>query len=292
MLPVGILVSLDNKVNQQAQRLDRALFLAMPLPGLGCSAIIQWQYLAPRMPLSSAMEKLIAGAKRLGLHLTPGQVEQFEAYYEELILWNRRMNLTAIVDYEQVQVKHFLDSLTIVLALKDMPHSLRLLDLGTGAGFPGVPLKVLFPGIRLALLESVGKKTGFLRHLVARLGLDSVQVLTARAEDLGQEASYREQFDLVLSRGVARLPTLVELALPLCNLSGTFIAQKKGEIDEEIEAATRAIDVLGGRLRGVRRVKLEELGEARVLVIIDKLIATPQRYPRRAGIPSRRPLKG
>jgi len=238
------------------------------------------------------MQGLIAGGERLGLHLTHEQVEQFETYYRELILWNRRVNLTAIVDYDEVQVKHFLDSLTIVLAVKDMPHSLRLLDLGAGAGLPGIPLKILFPNIHLALLDSVGKKTSFLRHLVARLGLDQVEVLTARAEDLAREESYREQFDLVLSRGVAKLPTLVELALPFCALGGSFIAQKKGEIDAEVEQATRAIDVLGGRLREVMRVRLEELGEERVLVIIDKLSTTPQGYPRRAGVPTRHPLKG
>ena len=238
------------------------------------------------------MQRLIAGGKRLGLQLTPEQVGQFETYYRELILWNRKVNLTAIVDYEEVQGKHFLDSLTIVLAVKDMPHCLRLLDLGAGAGFPGIPLKILFPDIHLVLLDSVAKKTSFLSHLVARLGLEQVEVLTARAEDLAQEERYREQFGLVLSRGVAKLPTLVELALPFCALGGSFIAQKKGEIDAEIEQAARAIDVLGGRLREVMRVRLEELGEERVLVIIDKLSATPQRYPRRAGVPTRRPLKG
>jgi 16S rRNA (guanine527-N7)-methyltransferase len=238
------------------------------------------------------MQRLIAGSERLGLHLTLEQVGQFETYYRELILWNRKVNLTAIVNYDEVQVKHFLDSLTIVLAVKDMPGNFRLLDLGAGAGFPGVPLKILSPDIHLALLDSVGKKANFLRHLVVRLGLEQVEVLTARAENLARDGRYREQFDLVLSRGVAKLPTLVELALPFCALGGSFIAQKKGEIDAEIEQATRAIDVLGGRLREVMRFGLEELGEERVLVIIDKLSATPQGYPRRAGVPTRRPLKG
>jgi len=234
------------------------------------------------------MERLIAGAQRLGLLLTPEQVESFEVYYEELIRWNRRVNLTAIVDYEQVQLKHFLDSLTLALAFRDMPS--LLLDVGTGAGMPGIPLKIIFPSIHLTLLESVARKTSFLEHLVARLSLEGVEVLTGRAEHLAHDGRYRERFDLVLSRGVAKLSTLAEMALPFCTIGGAFIAQKKGEIEGEIEAAARAIDIVGGRLRGVKRVGLEELGEERALVIIDKLTPTPQRYPRRAGIPQKRPL--
>jgi len=234
------------------------------------------------------MERLIAGAQKLGLFLTPEQVESFQVYYEELISWNKKVNLTAIVDYEEVQLKHFLDSLTIVLAVKDMPP--LLLDVGTGAGVPGVPLKILFPSIHLTLLESVAKKTSFLEHLVTRLGLEGVEVLTGRAEHLAHDGRYRERFALVLSRGVAKLATLAELALPFCAMGGAFIAQKKGEIEGEIEAVARAIDILGGRLREVKRVELEELGEERALVIIDKITPTPQRYPRRAGIPQKRPL--
>jgi len=234
------------------------------------------------------MERLIAGAERLGLPLTPEQVESFQVYYEELIRWNRRVNLTAIVDYEEVQLKHFLDSLTVALAFRDMPS--LLLDVGTGAGMPGVPLKILFPNISLTLVDSVHKKADFLNHLVTRLGLEGVEVVTARAEHLAHDEGYRERFDLVLCRGVAKLATLAELALPFCTLGGSFIAQKKGEIDGEIEAAARAIDILGGQLREVKRFRLEELGEERALVVIDKLTPTPQRYPRRAGIPQKRPL--
>jgi len=234
------------------------------------------------------MERLIAGAQRLGLLLTPEQVAAFQVYYEELIRWNRKVNLTAIVDYEEVQLKHFLDSLTITLAFKDMPP--LLLDVGAGAGLPGIPLKILFPNIRLTLLDSVARKTSFLAHLVVRLGLEGVEVLTGRAEHLAHDGRYRERFDLVLSRGVAKLATLAELALPFCTMGGTFIAQKKGEIEGEIKAAARAIDILGGRLKGVKWVGMEELGEERALVIIDKLNPTPQHYPRRAGVPQKRPL--
>ena len=234
------------------------------------------------------MERLIAGAQRLGLLLTPEQVESFQIYYDELICWNKKVNLTAIVDYEEVQLKHFLDSLTITLALEDMPP--LLLDVGAGAGIPGIPLKILFPSICLTLLDSVARKTSFLAHLVARLGLGGVEVLTGRAEHLAHDGRYRERFDLVLSRGVAKLATLAELALPFCIMGGTFIAQKKGEIEGEIEAAARAIDIVGGRLKGVKWVEMEELGEERALVIIDKLNPTPLHYPRRAGVPQKRPL--
>ena len=225
----------------------------------------------------------------LGLHLTREQVESFELYYRELVSWNSRVNLTAIVDYEEVQLKHFLDSLTIALAVDSVPSSLRLLDVGAGAGMPGVPLKLLIPDIRLTLLDSVGKKTGFLEHLVARLGLYGVEVVTARAEDLAHDEGYREGFDVVLSRGVARLATLVELALPFCRVGGAFIAQKSGEVEGEIAEAQPAIRILGGRLRGVRTVAVEGL-EDRVLVVVDKLAPTPERYPRRAGVPQKRPL--
>lgn len=246
------------------------------------------------------VERLIDGAKRLGLPLTAEQVASFQLYYEELVRWNRRVNLTAIVDYEEVQLKHFLDSLTVALALKEMPS--RILDIGTGAGLPGVPLKILYPGIGLTLVDSVHKKAAFLHHLIDVLGLEGVEVLAERAEKLAHDESYRQRFDVVLSRGVAKLATLAELALPFCSLGGAFIAMKKGEIDEEVSAAAKAIDILGGRLRDVKPVRLETLEmndgegwgefekEKRVLVIIDKLTPTPQRYPRRPGIPQKRPL--
>ncbi|OGO05030.1 MAG: hypothetical protein A2Y60_00930 [Chloroflexi bacterium RBG_13_54_9] len=241
------------------------------------------------------MERLISGARELGFHLTPHQVEQFETYYQELIQWNKQINLTAIVDYEEVQTKHFLDSLTVALALEDGPPlsaSFRVIDVGSGAGMPGIPFKILYPDVRLVLLDSVGKKTSFLRHVVAKLGPDfiGVEVLTARAENLARENEHREAYDLVLSRAVAELPTLVELTLPFCKIGGVFVAQKKGPIEEEIREAQKAIDLLGGLLRGVKRIKLGDLPEEHLLVVIEKVTPTPSRYPRRAGIPVKRPL--
>ena len=236
------------------------------------------------------MKKLVTGAKKLGLLLNPRQLEQFNTYYQELIDWNQRVNLTAITDYQEVQIKHFLDSLTVIPAWPSRNTDLRLIDVGTGAGIPGLPLKILLPEIRLVLLEATAKKAAFLRHLKDKLGLDNVEVVVSRAEEVAHLAQYREKFDLVLSRGVAPLPTLVELTLPFCTLGGSFIAQKKGDTRLEIKQADKAIRLLGGKLREVKEVGLEEFTDQRQLIIIDKVSPTPQLYPRRPGIPAKRPL--
>ncbi len=238
------------------------------------------------------MEKLVAGARKLGIDITPRQLEQFQTYYRELIDWNRRVNLTRITGYEEVQVKHFLDSLTVVPALKQpmLKEGFGVIDVGTGAGIPGIPLKILLPDIKLVLLDATAKKASFLRHVKQKLGLDEVEIVVGRAEDVAHQARYREKFELVLSRAVASLTTLVELALPFCAVGGSFIAQKKGVIDLEISQASRAIGLMGGKLLRVEKVELAEFADGRWLVVIGKVSPAPPQYPRRPGIPAKRPL--
>ena len=239
------------------------------------------------------MKKLIEGAGKLGIEFNARQVKQFELYYQELIEWNRKMNLTAITDYSSVQVKHFLDSLTITLALLgeevERPD-FNIIDIGTGAGFPGVPLKILFPQPRLVLIEPTTKKTAFLHHIIRKLELENMEVLNSRAEEAAHLPLYREQFALVLSRAVALLPTLVELTLPFCRIGGRFVASKKGELDREIDRAEKAIATLGGKLDQIKKIELDEFYDVRYLVIIDKIYPTPGKYPRRPGLPGRRPI--
>ena len=208
--------------------------------------------------------------------------------------WNEKINLTAITDYASVQVKHFLDSLTITLAVsqEEMAESgFNIVDVGTGAGFPGVPLKILLPEPRLVLIEPTAKKTAFLHHIIDNLKLRNVEVLNSRAEEAAHLSPYREQFSLVLSRAVALLPTLLELTLPFCRIGGRFVAQKKGEIDQEITDSGKALAALGGKVDRIEKIELSEFGDARYLVIIDKIYPTPSKYPRRPGLPRRRPIQ-
>ncbi len=237
------------------------------------------------------MEYLITGASRLGLNLSPAQVSSFQTYYEVLVDWNHRVNLTAITDYRDVQVKHFVDSLTIVLALpRPIPAGLKLIDVGSGGGFPGLPLKIMFPQIELVLLESTNKKADFLRIMVQMLTLEGVKVVTGRAEETARLPDYREQFDVAVARGLAEMPVLAELTLPFCRVGGHFIAQKKGDIRGELDKSLKAIDILGGRLSELKAIALPELTDSRCLVIVEKIAETQPQYPRRPGIPAKRPL--
>lgn len=237
------------------------------------------------------MEILLAGAQKLGITLSSDQIDAFQRYYQELVEWNRRINLTAIVDYQAVQVKHFLDSLTVSLALEgwQRPAQWRCIDVGSGAGLPGIPLKLVYPQMELVLLDATAKRTAFLNHITGCLGLSGVEVITARSEDLAHQLSYREAFHLAVSRGVAPLATLVELMMPFCLVGGRAVALKKGEIKEEMSRAQKALSETGGRLLQVRPVPL--FPDQRYLVIGEKVAPTPSRYPRRPGLPVRRPLK-
>jgi 16S rRNA (guanine527-N7)-methyltransferase len=235
------------------------------------------------------MKILESGARELGLELTPAQQGQFELYYKELIDWNRRVNLTAIVDYEEVQVKHFLDSLTAVLAGRVL-NGLKAIDIGTGAGLPGIPLKIILPGLRLTLLEATAKKVRFLEHLADTLALDSIEIINARAEEIAYDARYRGRFDLVLCRAVAALPALVELGLPFAAIGGRLVAWKKGDIRGEVEKSRKAVAVLGGAFGRMVAVDIGGLRDDRCLVVIEKVSVTPDEYPRRPGLPARRPI--
>ena len=225
----------------------------------------------------------------LNWRLTPAQQRGLGIYEQVLLDWNTRMNLTAIQDVEQVRIKHFLDSFTCLLALRNTPME-RVIDVGTGAGFPGIPLKIIFPAMRLTLVETVGKKAEFCRHVVAQLGLEGVEVVQDRAEALGQNPAYRQQFDWALARAVAILPVLVEYLLPLVKVGGAMLAMKGEGAPAEAQAAEKVIKLLGGHLQRLVQVNLPGVVEDRFLVVVDKLAATPPAYPRRVGVPSKKPL--
>ena len=237
------------------------------------------------------VELLLDGARRLGLDLDEAKVDRFQLYLRELTEWNKKVNLTAITDPGDIQTKHFLDSLTVSLAVpREVMSRGTLVDVGSGAGFPGLPLKILWPGLRVILVESVGKKAAFLRYMVGTLGLEGVDVLAQRAESLAHDPALRETFDVAVSRAVADMSALAELTLPFCRPGGMAVAQKKSGIDDEIERSERAVSLLGGTLERIEPVHLDEIGETRWLVVLTKVGATPSSYPRRPGVPAKRPL--
>jgi 16S rRNA (guanine527-N7)-methyltransferase len=236
------------------------------------------------------MEQLAQHAKTsFGIHLTPRQLAALTIYEQELIEWNQKFNLTAIRDAQGIRTKHFLDSLSCVLAWKERPPR-RLIDVGTGAGFPGFVLKILYPGLRLTLVESVGKKASFCRHVVDKLSLEGVTVLTARAEEVGQNPDHREKYDWAVARAVADMPVLAEFLLPLVQVGGAMLAQKGESAPAETQSAEKTLKLLGGQVRQLIPVTLPGVVEERYLVVVDKVAATPPSYPRRAGMPAKKPL--
>lgn len=226
----------------------------------------------------------------LGFRLTSWQINALEKYEKELLSWNERVNLTAIREPNQIRIKHFLDSLTCLLVFRDSTPE-HLIDIGTGAGFPGLPLKIVFPNMQLTLVESIGKKANFCRHIAQLLALDGVQVVQERAEAIGQSPEHRQRYDWATARAVAVMPVLMEYLLPLLKVSGTAVAMKGENAPAETHNADHAIRLLGGHLRKLIPVTLPGVVEERYLVVIDKVSATPMLYPRRAGIPSKNPLR-
>lgn len=224
----------------------------------------------------------------MGIDLSEKQFLQFEKYYDLLTEWNSFMNLTAITEHEEVLKKHFLDSLSIVKAVK-MEDIHTTMDIGTGAGFPGIPLKISYPHLKVVLLDSLGKRVKFLNHVINELGLEDISAIHGRAEDFARQAEYREQFDLCVSRAVANLSSLSEYCLPYTRKNCLFVSYKSGKVEEELENAKRAISLLGGKVEHVSKFMLTDAGE-RALVVIRKEKHTPNKYPRKAGLPSREPL--
>jgi len=239
------------------------------------------------------MDLLTAGARELNITLANHQLTAFETCYRELVNWNQHFNLTAITDREGVLVRHFLDSLSCLKALPqaDLAAGARVIDVGTGAGFPGLPLKIICPAMRLTLLDATGKKVTYLEHVVNALGLAGVKVIHGRAEELGRDATHRERYDWALARAVADMPALAEYLLPLVHVGGAVLAQKGEGAAAEVHKADAAIVTLGGRVRQLVPVELRGLAETRYLVVMDKVASTPEKYPRRPGMPQKRPLK-
>ena len=237
--------------------------------------------------MSTQKDYLIENVQQLGIALTDAQADCFLRYYELLIETNRVMNLTAVTDYEEVVRLHFTDSLSIVRAV-DVMHTKNLLDVGSGAGFPGIPLAILNPDLEVVLLDSLGKRVRFLNDTASALSLRNVTALHSRAEDLARKKEHREHYDLVVSRAVARLAALAEYCIPYVNHNGRFVSYKSDRAAEEIAEAEKAIRILGGTLEKTETFELN--GTGRSLVVIRKIKKTPAVYPRKAGLPSKSPI--
>ncbi len=236
------------------------------------------------------MDKLAEYADALlGLSLAPEQVDQFRRLTELLLEWNRRMNLTAIVVPAEIAVKHYLDALTLTTVVPSF-DDLKMIDVGAGAGFPGLALAIAFPGLSVTLLDSTAKKLRFITHAGNDIGLQNIRTVHARAEDAGRQLQHRGTYDIVTARAVARMPALMEYTLPLAKLGGQVIAMAGSNAYDDANSAVKAIDLLGGELFAIEQIHLPTLDNPRYLVVIDKIRPTPDRYPRTAGTPTRDPI--
>lgn len=232
----------------------------------------------------------IDNLKELGVEIDSKQLEQFNQYYETLVEWNEFMNLTGITEYDEVLLKHFVDSLVLDPNKLITSDKIKLIDVGTGAGFPGLPIKIAFPNVDVVLLDSLNKRIKFLDEVINKLGLENIKTIHSRAEDGGRNKELREKFDIAISRAVANLSSLAEYNLPYVKLGGYFVAMKSGEIDEEAENAKKAIKLLGGQLEKITKFRLPNTDIDRSLVLIKKVKETSKKYPRKAGLPTKEPL--
>lgn len=240
--------------------------------------------------MNQSLDILINGLKELNIELSEKQQQQFLKYYEMIVETNKVMNLTAITEFDEVMVKHFIDSLLLVKDV-DMNCCESMIDVGTGAGFPGIPIKIVFPHVKVTLLDSLNKRLKFLNDVITELELENIETVHGRAEDLGHKKEYREQYDLCVSRAVANLSTLSEYCIPFVRKGGNFISYKAADSKEEIKESVKAVNILGGKIVSENIYKLPCSDMDRALVVINKEKQTLKRYPRKAGTPSKEPIK-
>jgi len=238
----------------------------------------------------SKEELLKLSAAAIGVELNDRQVQQFVKYYEILVEWNSFMNLTGITEYEEVVQKHFVDSLVLSKAI-DVNQITNLIDIGTGAGFPGIPLKIAYPHLKVTLLDSLQKRIKFLNEVVMQLGLENVETIHGRAEDFAKPSMKRESYDICVSRAVANLASLSEYCLPYVKVEGYFVPYKSGKIDEELANARKAVFVLGGKIEDEVKFNLPDSDISRSLIKIRKVLGTPKKYPRKSGLATKEPIK-